>query len=272
MKSRWKLVTCHCQHTSNLNRAWRGQSCKHHFGHLFNTTLKHSSLSSSRYFPCIFGWDMSALAIHVDWTGPGYAKLLYSWVDALHPGAWMNNPPRGHQASWEMAWLGVIPRVRQLGCWREKGLVAWTSTTLGQQAPVRESSLRNMSSGCKYSQPPSKAEPSSPVLFSPSWNHVPSSVPTMPEQGQLLPQPPPSLAAILSQNCSLLFFLFKHPRKCEVDCTSPTLGRPRGLPCLPVGLSRHKKIRFSLSPSKLEEFLACVILHVGLKRELKKIM
>lgn len=60
MKSQWKLVTCHCQHTTNLNGAWRGQSCKHHFGHLFNTTLKHSSLSSSCYFPCIVGWDVGS--------------------------------------------------------------------------------------------------------------------------------------------------------------------------------------------------------------------
>lgn len=195
MKSQWKLVTCLCQHTTNLNWAWRGQSCKHHFGHLFNTTLKHSSLSSSHYFPCSAGWDMSALAIHVDWTGPGYAKLLYSQVDALHPGAWMNNPPRGHQAGWEMAWLGAIPRVRQPGCWREKRLLLRTPATPGQ----RESSPRSMPSGCRHPQPPCKAEPSSLLLLSPS------SAPAMPERGELLPQSPLCPAAICPQNHSPVF-------------------------------------------------------------------
>lgn len=66
---------------------------------------------------------------------------------------------------------------------------------------------------------------------------LPSSVPAMPEQGQLLPQPPLCTVAILPQNYSSLLFLFKHPGKCEADFTLPTLGRYRGLPCLPVGNS-----------------------------------
>lgn len=161
-----------------------------------------------------------------------------------------------------MVWLGAIPRFRQPGCWRQKWLVAQTPATPGQWAPVQESSLRSMSSGCKYPQPPCKEEPSSPMLFSPS------SAPAMPEWCGLLPQPPLCPAAIHPRNHSPLFFLSKHPRKREAECTSPTLGRPKGLPCFPVGLFWHKKISFSLSPSKLE-FLTCVALQVGLKRELK---
>lgn len=135
---------------------------------------------------------MSALAIHIDWTGPVYAELLHSWMDVLHPGAWMNNPSRGHQAIWGMVWLGAVSRIRQPGRWREKGLVVQPPTTLGQQAPVCESSLRSMS----HNHPARQGPAPQPQVFSPS------SVPTMPEHGQLLPQPSPEFS------CSPLSKLF----------------------------------------------------------------
>lgn len=248
MKSRWKLVTCRCQHTTNLNWAWRGQSCKHHFGHLFNTTLKHSCVS---IFLCSAGWDMSALAIGIDWAGLGYAELLYSQVDALHTGAWMNVPQgtagrmgdgavRGHpqvQATWML----------KSGCY-SRHQPPWAS---GPQ--LWESSLRSTSSGCKYLQPPCKAEPRSPMGF-----FSPSSVPVTPERAEILPQPPLCSAAICPLNHSSLFSLSKYPGKCQAACTSPNLGRHKGRPCLPMRLFWHKKKSFSLSPSKTE-FLTCCL-------------
>lgn len=45
------------------------------------------------------------------------------------------------------------------------------------------------------------------------------------------------------------FFLhFKHPGKCKFNCTSHTLGGPRGVPCLPAGLSQPKMMRFQPKP------------------------
>lgn len=127
MKPQWKLVTCHCQHTTNLNGAWRGQSCKHHFGHLFNTTLKHSSLSSSCYFPSVIGWDVgSGWTCRLDRT-----RLCWAVVE-LGACPAPCNPHQGHQAHWEMVWLGSAPRARQTGCWGEKELVAQRENTLGE--------------------------------------------------------------------------------------------------------------------------------------------
>lgn len=116
-------------------------------------------------------------------------------------------------------------------------------------------------------QPPSKARPSSPAPglqpqlstnHARTWSAPSTAVPRV----QLLS----SLKTV-----HLFFSCSSIPGDVNVDCTSPTSGSPRGLPCLSVGHSQHKKISFSLSPSKLEEFLTSVVSHVALKRELKKI-
>lgn len=152
---------------------------------------------------------MLALPIHADWTEPACVKVLYSWVDALHPGVWMNNP-QGTLGKMED---GVIRGYSQGQAARMMERRGAGSTDTNHSGPAGTSMGKQPEEHVLWVQISTTTQQGRAQL--------PSSVPAMPEQGQLLPQPLLCTVAILPQKYSLLLFLFKHPGKYEADCTLP---------------------------------------------------